>query len=451
MLREEVRILTPTGMLGYGFPVQWLKKGLDMNPDAITVDAGSTDSGPQKLGLGLMTCSYEAYYKEMEILIEASREKKIPLIISSAGGDGTNQHVDLFVDIVNKISKQKNYKLKTASIYSDMDKNYIKGALRSGKIKPLGPVEPLTEKEIDLSTVIVGQMGVEPYNNLMGEDNDIDVIIAGRSYDPAPTALIGLRRGFDPGLCWHMGKIMECGALCAEPVGKSIFGTLREDFFTLEALNPIEKCKTYSVAAHTLYEKSHPYLLPGPDGVLDLKNCKFEQINDRSVKVSGSRLKKTDPPTIKLEGASVVGERAICISGIRDPFMIKQINPVLEEVRNEVKLVFPECDYELIYHIYGKDGTMGENEPVKDFIPLEICVIIEVTALDQKKAISICNKARTTLLHQPYEGRIATAGNIALPFTPLEIPLGKVCRFNVYHLMEVENYESLFPFKVEIF
>jgi hypothetical protein len=51
------------------------------------------------------------------------------------------------------------------------------------------------------------------------------------------------------------------------------------------------------------------------------------------------------------------------------------------------------------------------------------------------------------MLHCPYEGRMATAGNIALPFTPLEIPLGEVCKFNVYHLLEVENPTDFFPIK----
>ena len=40
---------------------------------------------------------------------------------------------------------------------------------------------------------------------------------------------------------------------------------------------------------------------------------------------------------------------------------------------------------------------------------------------------------------------MATSGNIGLPFTPLEIPLGEVCAFNVYHLMQVDDPAALFP------
>ncbi len=52
---DGIRILTPSGMLGYGFPVDHFKMGLAPQPDAITIDSGSTDSGPQQLGKGEMT------------------------------------------------------------------------------------------------------------------------------------------------------------------------------------------------------------------------------------------------------------------------------------------------------------------------------------------------------------------------------------------------------------
>ena len=87
--------------------------------------------------------------------------------------------------------------------------------MKQGKIKSCSPVEDLTEQEIDEATAIVTQMGVEPYLKAM--KMDVDVIILGRTYDPVPTAAFGIKKGFNPGLCWHMGKIMECGALCAVP------------------------------------------------------------------------------------------------------------------------------------------------------------------------------------------------------------------------------------------
>lgn len=65
---DELRVLTPTGMLGYGLPAQWLKKGLERQPHVITADAGSTDSGPHKLGMGALTCSLEAYVEDIGLM-----------------------------------------------------------------------------------------------------------------------------------------------------------------------------------------------------------------------------------------------------------------------------------------------------------------------------------------------------------------------------------------------
>ncbi|MBC7323625.1 MAG: acyclic terpene utilization AtuA family protein, partial [Acetomicrobium sp.] len=285
---KELRILTPNGMLGYGFPVKWFKRALSMDPHVIAVDSGSTDSGPHKLAMGVMTCSKESYTKDISLLLEAIAEKKIPLLISSAGGAGTNAQVDTFINIIKKISREKGYHFKIATIYSEIDKSIIKEKLKKGQIAPCGPVEHLSEEEVDLATTIVAQMGVEPIVKVLKE-NDIDIVIAGRSYDPVTIAALPIKEGFDPGLAWHMGKIMECGALCAEPAGKVMFGTIREDHFILEPGSLDERCTTWSVAAHTLYEKSHPYLLPGPGGILDLSNTSFEQIDDRRVKISGSK------------------------------------------------------------------------------------------------------------------------------------------------------------------
>jgi hypothetical protein len=398
-----------------------------------------------------MTCSHANYVKDMEVLLEAQQEAKIPLLISSAGGDGSNLHVDVFRDIMVEIAQRRGWRFKLAKIYSDVDKAHIARELKAGRIEPLGPVPPLDQREVDAATVVVAQIGAEPFVKALDESEGVDVIVSGRAYDPSPTAAMAIRAGFDPALAWHMGKIMECGALCAEPVGRNVMGWLRRDHFEIEPLNPAERCTTASVAAHTLYEKTHPFRLAGPGGTLDLSNCKYEQVSDRRVRVSGSRFEPTRPYTVKLEGAKTSGWRSIFIAGARDPIFIAQIDSILERVLAATREYFAEVpreSYRIIPHLYGKNGVMGELEPVKTPAH-ELCIIVEVAAATQSLATAICGKARTSLMHSPYPGRIATAGNLASPFTPLEIPLGQACEFNVYHLMKVDSPTALFPIQVE--
>ena len=49
---KELRILSPTAILGYGFPMESFEEGMKRKPHVIAVDAGSTDPGPYYLGAG---------------------------------------------------------------------------------------------------------------------------------------------------------------------------------------------------------------------------------------------------------------------------------------------------------------------------------------------------------------------------------------------------------------
>ena len=47
---NEFRLLSTSGILGYGFPEPSLMAGMERKPDAIGVDGGSVDPGPHYLG-----------------------------------------------------------------------------------------------------------------------------------------------------------------------------------------------------------------------------------------------------------------------------------------------------------------------------------------------------------------------------------------------------------------
>jgi len=131
--------------------------------------------------------------------------------------------------------------------------------------------------------------------------------------------------------------------------------------------------------------------------------------------------------------------------------MIKQIDECEKHVRDTVLTYFsdiPPEDYRLIFHIYGKNGVMGELEPRKEITSHELCLILEVVAKDQELANTICAFARSTLMHYSYKGRIATAGNLAFPYAPSDIPTGAVYKFNIHHLVEVDDPDELFSIEI---
>jgi hypothetical protein len=110
-----------------------------------------------------------------------------------------------------------------------------------------------------------------------------------------------------------------------------MLSVIRKDHFELVPLNPGERVTPVSAAAHTLYEKTRPDVLPGPGGRLFLGEAKYEQLPDqRSVKVSGSVYEKDEVYKVKLEGAELLGYRTVFIGGIRDPILIEGIDEFLE-------------------------------------------------------------------------------------------------------------------------
>ncbi len=445
-MKKQFTILSPCGILGYGYPEESFMNGIKQKPDAIIVDAGSTDAGPHKLGAGTAIVSREAYKRDLKIMVVNGANLNIPVIIGSAGGSGGKVHVDWTISIMNEILRENNIIKKVAVIWSDIPKEIVKKRLDENKVVPLGiGVKELTKERLDETSGIVAQMGHEPIIEAL--KNGADIIICGRSYDPSPFAAVAIYHGFDPALSYHLGKILECAALCAEPGSAKdcMLGIINEDCFTVKPLNSKRRCTSVSVAAHTFYEKSHPYILLGPGIISDLENCTFKENGDGSVTVSGSKISYTDVYKIKLEGARLSAYRAFVIAGARDPILISKIEEIEETVKEEVYEHYKEAgEFNINFINYGINGVLGELEPVKTKAH-ELCIIFEVLAKSQEIANMVLATLRSTFLHYGFEGRKSTAGNLAFPFAPSDIPFGPVYEFSVYHLMDVENGLEMFP------
>ncbi|KAK7414925.1 hypothetical protein QQX98_006250 [Neonectria punicea] len=448
---DEFTILTPNAMLGYGYNADHFWYGIaKYRPAAIIVDSGSTDGGPYKLGMGKMTCGRASYVRDLEPVLAACFHHKIKVLIGSVGGDGSNKHVAEILALVTEIAEREGYAFKVATIEAGMDRGLIKSRIVKGRVSPCGPVEPLVPEAVDDAVDIVAQMGAEPFLDALKLDPDI--ILGGRCYDPAPFAAFSMSRGVLPDVAWHMGKIMECGGICAVPKGRSMIATMRRASFDLTPLSPAERCTPLSVAAHTLYEKTRPDRLPGPGGILNLDDAKYDQVTEKTCRVSGAKFIPT-PYQVKLEGVAHLGYRTIFIGGIRDPILISQIDDFLERIRQYSRNLFPELDqseqYRLLYHVYGQNGVMRPLEPAKA-TPHEIAVLGEVVAPTSDMSYAIANNVGASILHFAYPGQMATTGNFASPPSPHEQDTGAVFKFSLYHLVDLDQGEEVALFPVSI-
>ncbi|MEA4884001.1 MAG: acyclic terpene utilization AtuA family protein [Clostridia bacterium] len=452
MSKQEMKILSATGIVGYGFSEDSLRRGMERKPDVLGCDAGSTDPGPFYLGSGTAFVSREACKRDASLLIKAARGAGIPLIIGTSGGSGGDANLQWFLDIVMEIIRENDLHMKLAVIHSEQDKAYVRSKAKQGKVKSMGALPELTDHDIDEAEHIVGLLGAEPF--IAAIEQGADIVIAGRASDTSIFASMPIKEGFDPGLAWHAAKLLECGAMSAEPAnaGDCILVTMRRDHFLVEPLNPAQRHTTVSTAAHALYENASPYQLYEAGGMLDLSNARYEQVDERTVRVSGSKFVPDCTYRIKLEAAAKVGYRTISIMGTRDPILIGQIDDYLEMVRSTVqrrvddafKGEVKQSDYRLAFHVYGKNAIMGEWDPNKDVAPNELGIVIDVVASNPELSKVILAFSRTFTLHHDFPGRKCIAGNMAVAFSPSDIPMGPVYRFNMEHLIEPNDPFEMF-------
>ncbi len=432
-----MRLLALNGLLGYGYDTESLAAAMaKARPDVIGVDAGSTDPGPHYLGSGKSFTSRAAVKRDLAFALPLALAKKIPFLIGSAGGAGGNVHVDWQRSIIEEIAREQGLCFRMMIIRTELDKQYVTAKWRAGKIHPMGPALPGSEQAITESERIVSQIGTAPFIKAL--ESGVDVVLAGRACDTAIYAAPAIRTGLKHGLAFHMGKIMECGCLCAEPQSAADVLTAETgaDYFILEPAGPARRCTVEKVAAHTLYEQSSPTLIHEPDGVADVSSARYEQINERAVRVCGAGFKPAEVKMLKIEGATLAGYRTIAPAAIHDHRTINRLASLFEETRRFVASALPANmppdSYRLLLKTPG-----GKPEPES---AAGLVVILEAVADTQEQADTVCALARSRLLHCDYPGRRSTAGNLAFPYSPSDISTGPVYNFSLYHLMEVDDF-----------
>ena len=425
-----MKIVALNGLLGYGYSEEALETAFSEKVDYLGVDAGSTDPGPYYLGSGKSFTDRSAVKRDLSLALPKALNHKAPFIIGTAGGAGSRIHVDWLDAIVREVAAEQKLSFRLGIIYSDVSREYVLKKADDGKIRNMSDSFPLVKKNVDESKTIVSQIGIAPIIEML--KMGADVILCGRACDTAIYAAPCIYEGFNPGLAFHMAKIMECGAMCSEPVAAAdvMQGYMYDDYFELRPANPIRRCTVDRVAAHTLYEQTNPYMIFEPDGTADLTRSEFEQVDERTVRVRGSVFHSAKVKTLKLEGVRCAGYRTICPAVINDTDTIYHIDDIIktvyEFVAKTTKSTIEPEDYNLTF----KKSGGGEAS---------LSVIIDAVGKTQDIADTVCSLARSRMLHCDFEGRKSTAGNLAFPFSPSDIHVGEIYEFSVFHLADVES------------
>ena len=444
-----VRVLIPSGALGLGYDADALERGIANRPDLIAIDGGSTDSGPSYLGRGVSKYARSSTKLEWAGLIDAARRAGCPLVIGTAGTCGAGSAVDWLVEITQEILAEQGASAKIAVLKSDQPAERVVEALATGRMTPLSPAPEIDAGVLETCTNIVALAGVEQITQAL--ETGADIVIAGRTTDTAIIAALPIAKGVAPGPAWHAAKIGECGALCAtNPQSGVLQIDWEEDAFTLTPLADGAQATPHTVSAHMLYENSDPYLLHEPGGTLDVTRARYEPLDDRQVRVTGSEWNAAQDYTVKLEGARVAGYQTVVLAVVRDPHYVanaaRWAEDIVAKCSAKARARTGTEDFSIEVRLIGQNAVLGDLETrVGD--PVEVGALGLVTAKTPELAEEIGKLLNPYLLHHPLtvEEEVPT---FAFPFSPAEINRGAVYEFCLNHVMRLEDPMEAFTLEV---
>jgi hypothetical protein len=441
--RRQMRIMISTGHLGTApSGPESFAAAIETMPDYLVADGGSSDPGPVYLGDNRVLGQFVR--DELELFLVESRKRGIPLIIGSAGDAGSNHGVDDTVRQLREIAQEHGIpKFRIGWFHSEIPTSRITSRLANGERMPgLGGFPDLTGEEAEAASRVVAVAGVHPFMRLL--DMGADVIVAGRCGDIAITAAPCIRAGFPEPLAYHMGKMIECASLVAEPfMGKeAIIGTITDEEIVLTPYHPGQRVSVGSAAGHSMYERETPFFERTLGGTLDMRDCRYEE-DGPSCRIRGARFVPDSSLSVKLEGAKKVGERYMGIVGIRDPHVVRNVDAAIEWCRSAVAKRFGGAEYQLHFHVFGRDGVLKDLEPVRNASPHELCIVVEGLAGTDALAHKLTDFATRMFFLARIPGSKGSSGLAATTKETMRSSPGYV--WNVNHTMRVDDPMELFP------
>ncbi|HZJ83037.1 MAG TPA: acyclic terpene utilization AtuA family protein [Clostridia bacterium] len=451
MVKKELRIHCSNGHLGFApTKEESFHIGAKTMPDYYINDSGSNDIGPTPLGANTSP-SLKVWQKhDLELMLVAAREQGVPMIVGSAGDTGSNFKVDLYIEMIKEIAEEhKIPPFKLAYFYSEVDKEVLREKMEKGiRVEGLDDRPDLTFEELDGTTRMVAVAGVHPYMKAL--EMGADVIIGGRSSDIALFAAAALHEGYPENLSYYLGKVLECASFCAEPYGakETVIGTITNEDVKVEAMAPWQRCTVASVAGHAMYERSNPYYEHFAGGMIDMSKCVYEQYDEKTTRITNVKYVPIEGKVkVKLEGSSKVGEMYVGIAGVRDPYTIKNIDKVLELARDHVEERFGKEGYELHYRVYGKDGVMGDLEPIKEIKSHELCIVVQGVAPTKEMAEEVAMIGTRQIFYARLPEVKGTAGTAAFVVDEV-LPATPAYKWSLNHIVEVDDPMEFFDVKL---
>ena len=160
-------------------------------------------------------------------------------------------------------------------------------------------------------------------------------------------------------------------------------------------------------------------------------------------RITGARFEPWDF-RVKLEGAGKTGERYVGMVGIRDPYTIAHIDEVIGWARGQARERFGDSGYELHYTVYGRNGVMGDLEPLKQQPAHEVCVLVQAVAPSAEMAEELCMIGTRQMFYARLPEVKGSAGSVAFALDEV-LRASPAYRWTLNHTLRCHDPLELFP------
>ena len=220
--------------------------------------------------------------------------------------------------------------------------------------------------------------------------------------------------------------------------------------FTMTPMGEGARATPHTVSAHMLYENSDPFILYEPGGHLDVTEARYTALDEKRVRVEGSRWVPSQTYTVKLEGARVAGYQSVTLALVRDPRYVAHINDWCADITRKCSAKAQDRlqgDFSIELRVIGKDATLGLLDE-HGSCGSEVGVMGVVTAESAALSREVAKMLNPYLLHHPLT-EDEEMPTFAFPFSPAELGRGASYEFCLNHVLALNDPMDAFRLTTE--
>ena len=120
------------------------------------------------------------------------------------------------------------------------------------------------------------------------------------------------------------------------------------------------------------------------------------------------------------------------------------VDKVIEWAREQTRERFGDAGWELHYSVFGRNGVMGDMEPLKDKPGHELCILVQGVAATREQAEEVAITGTRQLFYARLPDVKGTAGGVAFPLDEV-MAASPAYHWTMNHTMAVGHPLELFP------